>query len=129
MIKISVLITLFVGIYSYAFPQQRPAAGNKAERILAVAKADAEKGRQLVLKSTCIACHKEQEKLVGPSYRDIAERYPITQKTVDSLSKKIREGGSGVWGQIPMSPNPTVTPEEAKAMVMYVMSLKTEKGK
>jgi len=84
---------------------------------------EVQKGLQLVAKSGCFGCHKIDDKLTGPSYKEVAARYPNNEAVVDSLSDKVMKGGSGNWGQIPMTPNP-VTKEDAKAMVTYILSLK-----
>lgn len=86
---------------------------------------DYQRGVELVGKYQCITCHKIDEKLTGPSYRDVAEKYAgANQDTVAQLSKKIIEGGSGVWGEVPMTPHPNVSQEEAEAMVKYILLLK-----
>lgn len=80
-------------------------------------------GKQLIGKSDCLACHKEQEKLIGPAYIDVAKKYEPTAENVSYLSDKIIKGGFGVWGQIPMAPHPTVSVEDAKKMAQYILSL------
>ncbi len=82
------------------------------------------KGLDLVAKSDCFTCHKLTEKAIGPAYADIAAKYMGNQASIDSLPGKVIKGGAGVWGTIPMTPHPTVSQEDAKAMVMYVMSIK-----
>ncbi|MBA2561326.1 MAG: c-type cytochrome [Chitinophagaceae bacterium] len=82
------------------------------------------KGLDLVAKSDCFTCHKLTEKAIGPAYADIAAKYMGNQIAIDSLPGKIIKGGAGIWGTVPMTPHPTVSPEDAKAMVTYVMSIK-----
>ena len=86
--------------------------------------ADTKKGEILVSKSDCFACHKIQDKLVGPAYKDVANKYAKTKANIDYLVDKIKKGGSGVWGAIPMSPHPALSDEDAKAMVQYILTLK-----
>src|SRR3954469_16983319 len=62
--------------------------------------ADYEKGLALVAQSDCLTCHKINEKLTGPAYKDVANRYQPTDAVIDSLSTKIIKGGAGNWGQI-----------------------------
>ena len=79
-------------------------------------------GAQLIAKSDCGTCHKEQEKLIGPAFADVAKKY--SPSDVDSLASKIIKGGSGHWGTVPMSPHPTISTDDAKSMVNYILSLK-----
>ena len=81
-------------------------------------------GLTLVAKSNCFTCHHVTDKTTGPSYTAVAERYPKNQEVIDSLAKKILNGGSGNWGTIPMTANVHVTEEEAKIMLEYIFSLK-----
>jgi cytochrome c len=85
---------------------------------------EAEKGLALVAKSDCFTCHKVAEVSVGPSYQAVAQRYPANDAVVDSLAGKIIDGGMGNWGTIPMTPHPDISPEDAKTMVKYILSLK-----
>ena len=86
--------------------------------------ADIKKGEALISKSDCLACHKVDGKILGPSYKDVAAKYPNNAATITQLANKIKKGGSGVWGAVPMSPHPTLSDDDAKAMVRYIMSLK-----
>jgi len=72
----------------------------------------------------CLACHATDKKLVGPAYKDIAAKYAQDKEAVTKLAKKIREGGSGVWGQIPMPPNPQVSADEAATLAKWVLTIK-----
>ena len=83
-----------------------------------------EKGKTLISKSDCLACHQDEAKLVGPAYVDVANKYENNAKNVDFLANKIIKGGAGSWGQIPMSPHPNVSLADAKEMVNYILSLK-----
>ena len=79
---------------------------------------------ELTKKYNCVACHAEASKKVGPAYRDIAKKYADRSDAVDYLAKKIRSGGSGVWGAMPMPPHPQVPESDAKAMATYVLGVK-----
>ena len=81
-------------------------------------------GAKLVAGSTCLSCHKVNEKLVGPAYVDVAKRYPATEANIAMLATKIIQGGAGHWGQIPMSPHPGLAEGDAREMVKYILSLK-----
>ncbi|MBC7418730.1 MAG: hypothetical protein H7325_11310 [Pedobacter sp.] len=81
-------------------------------------------GGKLLAKSDCLACHNEQTKIVGPAYIAVAAKYAINLANINYLVGKIISGGSGVWGDIPMSPHPTLAKTDAKLMVQYILSLK-----
>jgi cytochrome c len=84
-----------------------------------------EKGMAIEANSDCKTCHKLNEKLVGPAFKEIATKYAgADEAMVDSLAGKVINGGSGVWGQIPMTPHPNLSKEDAKTVVKYVLLLK-----
>lgn len=85
---------------------------------------DYEKGLTLVAKSDCLTCHKVNEKLTGPAYKEVAAKYESTEENITMLASKIIKGGQGVWGAIPMTPHPTVSEDDAKQMVKYILLLK-----
>ncbi|MCE1241378.1 MAG: c-type cytochrome [Azonexaceae bacterium] len=71
----------------------------------------------------CMSCHAIDKKLVGPAYKEVAAKYKGDKGAVATLAAKVKSGGKGVWGAIPMPPN-NVTDEEAKKLVTWVLSLK-----
>jgi cytochrome c len=76
-------------------------------------------------KNDCATCHKVNEKLVGPSFKDIATKYAgADQATIDTLASKVIHGGAGNWGQVPMTPHPDLAKEDAETVVKYVLLLK-----
>lgn len=84
-----------------------------------------QKGLEIEAKSDCATCHKLNERLVGPSFKEIANKYAgADQAMVDSLAGKVINGGSGVWGQLPMTPHPALSKEDAVTVVKYVLLLK-----
>lgn len=85
---------------------------------------DYAKGLELIGKSDCLTCHKVSDKVIGPSYKDVAEKYENTEENIAMLAGKIIKGGQGVWGNIPMTPHPAITEDDAKAMVKYILLLK-----
>jgi cytochrome c len=100
-------------------------ADNKTEEAAPKAEdPEVEKGLNLVATSDCLTCHQIETKSTGPAYVEVAAKYPNNDAVVDSLSEKIIKGGSGNWGSVPMTPHPSVTKDDAKAMVKYVLSLK-----
>jgi cytochrome c len=84
--------------------------------------ASSSKGAQLIAKNDCLTCHKENEKLIGPAYADVAKKY--SSKDVDSLANKVIKGGAGKWGEVPMTPHPNLSQDDAKEMVKYILTIK-----
>jgi cytochrome c len=85
---------------------------------------DAQASAELTRKYNCVACHAESGRKVGPSYQDVAAKYAGRTDAADYLVKKIRSGGSGVWGAMPMPPHPQVSETDARAMSVYIMGIK-----
>lgn len=81
-------------------------------------------GELLIAKSDCIGCHHKENKIIGPSYQAIAEKYPSNEENITLLASKIISGGKGVWGTVPMTPHAKITESDAKEMVTYILSLK-----
>jgi len=81
-------------------------------------------GKALLLKSDCLTCHKLDTKLIGPAYYDVAKKYTASPAVIDTLANKIIKGGKGNWGQIPMSPHPAISMDDARQIVKYILSLK-----
>lgn len=86
-------------------------------------------GQALVDGSDCKTCHHPTNKIVGPSHSEVAKKYEFTKANVSLLAGKIINGGSGVWGEIPMSPHADMSQGDAEKMAMYVLSLDGEKPK
>lgn len=86
-------------------------------------------GQALVDASDCKTCHHATNKLVGPAHADVAKKYEFTKANVTMLAGKIINGGSGNWGEIPMSPHTDISKGDAEKMAMYVLSLDGEKPK
>lgn len=92
--------------------------------LMVVAASPAFANADLAAKKNCLACHAVDKKVIGPAYKDVAAKYKGQKDAADMLAKKIVAGGSGVWGQVPMPANPQVSPEEAKQLATWVLSLK-----
>ena len=84
----------------------------------------ADAGEDLAKNSGCLACHTVDKKLIGPSYKEIANKYRNDKGAAASLEKKVKEGGKGVWGDIPMTPNAHVKDADIKTIVAWVLALK-----
>ena len=78
----------------------------------------------LAQKSGCLACHSVATKIVGPAYKDVAAKYRGQKGAEEKLIKKVKGGGSGVWGTTPMPPNPQVSDADLKKLVEWVLSQK-----
>lgn len=79
---------------------------------------------ELAQQKNCLACHAVDKKLVGPAYKDVANKYRGQAGAADKLAQKIMKGGSGVWGPVPMPANTQVNEAEAKKLAAWVLSLK-----
>ena len=78
----------------------------------------------LVVKKNCLACHQVDKRKYGPNFKEIAAKYADQKNAADVLAKKIRRGGTGVWGPDVMPPQPQVSAAESRALATYVLSLK-----
>ncbi len=76
----------------------------------------------LAKKHNCLACHQVDKKAIGPAYREIAKKYK-GQNVAAQLEQKVKKGGVGVWGQIPMPPNPAVPEGDVKKLVDWILKL------
>lgn len=79
---------------------------------------------ELAKKHNCLVCHQVDKKVVGPSYKDVAAKYANDKTAEAKLFEKVKKGGVGVWGQVPMPPNSTVPDADIKALVKWILSLK-----
>jgi cytochrome c len=86
---------------------------------------DYKAGLALIAQSDCLTCHSVNDKINGPAYKDVANKYATAGDTiVTHLAKKIITGGAGVWGEVPMTPHPQISQADAEQMVKYVLLLK-----
>lgn len=88
-----------------------------------ISKEDYDKGLALIGSSDCLTCHKLTEKLVGPSYQEVSNRYTANPDTINMLATKIIAGGAGKWGLAAMTPHPQISKEDAVQMVKYVLAV------
>ena len=79
---------------------------------------------EAMAKAGCLACHSMDKKILGPAYKDVAAKYKARKDAEAYVTKKIREGSTGVWGAIPMPPNGAVNADEAKTLAKYILSVK-----
>ncbi len=91
---------------------------------IALAALPALANEDLAKKSGCMACHAIDKKVVGPAYKEVAAKYKGDKDAEAKLFKKVKEGGVGVWGQVPMPPNSHVKDDDIKTLVKWVLSQK-----
>lgn len=72
----------------------------------------------------CLACHAVDQRVVGPSFKEVAQKYDGNKAALRKLAEKVRAGGGGVWGPIDMPPNPQVSADEARALVTWILSIR-----
>jgi cytochrome c len=88
------------------------------------AEAKAASPEELMKKNACVACHAIDKKMVGPAYKDVAAKYRGQKDAEAKLVEKVKKGGVGVWGQVPMPPNTNVSDADVKTLVHWILSLK-----
>ena len=76
----------------------------------------------LARSKNCMSCHAVERKVLGPAFKDVAARYKGQAGAADMLAAKIRKGGAGVWGPVPMPANNQVSEAEAKALATWVLA-------
>ena len=91
--------------------------------VLAQAKVDPKAAEALMQKSGCVACHAIDKKVIGPSYKEVAAKYKADKDAAAKLAAKVKAGGSGVWGPVPMPPNAQVPDADIKTLVAWIMTL------
>jgi cytochrome c len=117
-------LALFLAACGGSTSESEKSSTAATETPAAPAKPAMDPGELLIVKSDCIGCHNKDTKIIGPSYVDVAAKYPSTEANINLLAGKIIQGGKGVWGTIPMTPHPKITEDDAKSMVKYILSLK-----
>jgi cytochrome c len=79
---------------------------------------------ELAKKHNCLVCHQVDKKVVGPAYKEVAAKYANDKGAEAKLVDKVKKGGVGVWGQVPMPPNAAVPDADVRALVKWILSLK-----
>ena len=82
-----------------------------------------ETGKQLAQESGCLACHSVKTKVLGPSYQDVSKKYNSDKTSKSMLVKKIKNGGKGNWGNIPMPPHPQLKEKDIEKIVTWILSI------
>ena len=110
-----ILLSFFLSCSSSKKAVNKPTASSD--------KIDYSDGLGLISKSDCFTCHKTNEKFIGPSFFDIANKYQNTSDSmIEKLSNKVIIGGPGSWGTVPMAPHPQERKEEYTAIVKFILS-------
>lgn len=92
--------------------------------VISISEAEANAGLELIAQSDCLTCHKIEERSIGPAYKQVSLKYTATETTINKLVEKVFKGGSGVWGDVPMTPHNTYNKADIRKMVLYVLSLR-----
>jgi len=101
-----------------------PVLAAAALAALAATPARAQNVDDMLKKYACLSCHAVDKKLVGPAYKEVAAKYRGQAGAEKLLAEKIKKGGVGTWGQIPMPPNAAVPDGDVNAMVKWVLAQK-----
>lgn len=107
-----------------AKPSTVAAASPSAPAAKSAGPLDAKAAEAMMAKDGCVACHGIDKKIVGPAFVDVAAKYKGDSGALTKLAQKVKAGGSGVWGSIPMPPNAQVPDDDIKALVSWVLTLK-----
>lgn len=83
---------------------------------------DAAKAQEIANKNACMGCHQVDKKLVGPSYKDVAAKYKGDKNAMAHLTKKVKGGGAGVWGPVPMPANPNISDADLKTVLDWILA-------
>lgn len=97
-------------------------AGLALSAVPAQAAVDAARAQTIANQNACMGCHAVDRKLVGPAFKDVAAKYKGDVGAEAKLIKKVREGGMGNWGQIPMPANPKVSDADLKTVIDWVLA-------
>jgi cytochrome c len=88
-----------------------------------VASGAARADEALAKKHNCTACHQVDKKSVGPAYKDVAKKYKGQADAPAKLAEKVKKGGQGVWGPVPMPPNAAVPDADIQKLVQWVLAM------
>ena len=79
-------------------------------------------GQKIAAANACMGCHAVDRKLVGPSFQQIAAKYKGDSQAPVKLSRKVKDGGSGVWGMIPMPAHQSMSDADIRTVVDWVLA-------
>ena len=101
-----------------------PVIAAAALAAVAAAPARAQNIDDLLNKHACLSCHAVDKKIVGPAYKEVAAKYRGNAGAAALLAEKVKKGGQGTWGPVPMPPNAAVPDGDVNAMVKWILSQK-----
>ena len=107
-----------------AASQSAPSPAASATASKSNAPLDAKSAEAMMQKDGCAACHGIDKKIVGPAYTEVAAKYKGDAGAPARLAQKVKSGGGGVWGPVPMPPNAQVPDDDIKALVSWILMLK-----
>ena len=112
------LILDYLAVY---YNRDQPPPGPSPDTLAA---GGADPVQRLLETSGCTGCHAPDKRVVGPSFKEVAARYAGDMKSASSLARKIRQGGQGAWGNVPMPPNPGLSEADMQSLVAWVLQQK-----
>jgi cytochrome c len=96
--------------------------------VIAATAIDTTSALEMISTSDCLTCHRTETRSIGPAFQYVSRKYKATEANIEKLVRKIKTGGSGVWGNIPMTPHPNQSLDSIRVMVKYILSLKNQKN-
>lgn len=96
--------------------------------VIATTAIDSTQGLEMIGSLDCFVCHKIEERVIGPAFRDVSRRYEASEENIQKLVNKIKTGGNGTWGSIPMTSHPNQGTDSLRVIVKYILSLKNRKN-
>lgn len=121
--RIQIVMLMVIGLMQACLSKSATSEETKQEAMEEVVP----EGMQLIESNDCLTCHHTQNTLVGPSYSAIAAKYEANEETITLLSGKIIKGGAGVWGDMPMNAHPSLSEEDARKIVEYILAVESTK--
>ena len=110
-----------------ALPEKYPNEYNGTADVL-FSETEFESGKDLIAQNDCFTCHRFADKSVGPALQEISKKYEqLTTEIFYKLSYKIRNGGGGNWGNIPMAPHPSLNADQSELILKYILLTKYKK--
>jgi cytochrome c len=122
--KLLIVLGASVILSACGSSEEKPAEEKKQDTVAETPAVQNERGLELIGASGCTTCHAIDKKVIGPAYIDVAAKYENTAAVEDTLVSKIKNGGQGNWGAVPMSPHPSIPEADIREMVKYILSLK-----